>query len=460
MEQLGVMSVAAMARRAGHDVALAVGNDPEIIEKARRFRPDAVGFSVLTGFQNRWLRLAGKLKKALDTEPLTLFGGPHPTFYPEIVMDDALDVVCRGEGDEAIVELMDAVEAGERTFEGIPNLAYKKGGDFYAEPLRSLVALDDLPFPDREISYEYPFIKNDPNTHFVAGRGCPYSCSFCFNRNYRRLCRGLGPAVRMRSPGNLVEEIEDVRRRWGIKTVYFQDDTFVMNKDWLFSFLELYSEKLGLPFYCTVRADLVTPEIARALKSAGCYRVSFGVESGVERIRRHLLGKEISDDRIRETARILHEVGLKFQTTNMMGLPGETLEDAVRTLRLNIEIGADAAWTSLYQPYPGTDLGEYALREGYVDRLPDDERIADAHTASLLKQADIEKIERLHKFAYVALRFPGSLPLILKLINREHPDVYYYVHRASYLLFYFRKLTKMDWRRLVQEARMAWRYYR
>ncbi len=455
-----MMSVAAGARGRGHDVALALGNDDEIIKKARRFRPEVVGFSVLTGFQNRWLQLAARLKKTLDYEPITLFGGPHPTFYPEVVMHEALDVVCRGEGDEAVAELMDAVEAGERNFGGIENLAFKKDGEFHAEPLRPLADLDELPFPDREISYEYSFIRDDPNTHFLAGRGCPYSCSFCFNRKYRELCRGLGPAVRMRSPDNLVEEIEHVNRRWGIRTVYFQDDTFIFNREWLFSFLERYSSKLGLPFYCTVRADLVSPEVARALKAAGCYRVSFGLESGVERIRRELLNKDITDEDVRETARILRDAGLQFQTTNMMGLPGETLEDAVETLRLNIETGADVAWTSLYQPYPGTELGEYALREGYVDRLPDDERIADAHTGSLLRQPDIEKIERLQKFAYVAVKFTKSLPLILSLINRDHPSVYYYVHRVSYLLFYFKRLTKMSWKRVAREAGMAWKYYR
>jgi len=455
-----VMSVAASARRRGHEVALALGNDDEIIKKARRFRPDVVGFSVLTGFQRRWLSLAGKLKAALDYEPVTLFGGPHPTFYPEIVMDDALDVACRGEGDEAVAELMDAVEAGERKFEGIANLAFKTGEGYRAEPLRPLAEVDKLPFPDREISYEYSFIRHDPNAHFIAGRGCPYSCSFCFNRKFRQLCRGLGPTVRMRSPDNLIEEIAHVNRRWGIKTVYFQDDTFILNKEWLFSFLEQYADKLGLPFFCTVRADLVTPEIAHALKTAGCYRVSFGVESGVESIRREMLKKNITDDEIRETARILHGVGLEFQTTNMMGLPGERLEDAVRTLRLNIEIGADVAWTSLYQPYPGTELGEYALKEGYVDGLPDDERIADAHTASLLKQPDIEKIERLQKFAYMAVKFPGTLPLVLKLIHRDHPGAYYYLHRISYFLFYFRRLTRMNCKRMAREAGLAWKYYR
>ena len=460
MEQLGVMSLAAVARARGHKAALALGSDERIVRLARDFQPDIVGFSVLTGFQNRWLRLARAIKMAVKPEPIVIFGGPHPTFFPQVVLEDGVDAICRGEGEGPIGDLLSAFEAGNRSFEGIPNLAVKNSAGMKAAPLRPLANLDELPFPDREISYAYPFIRKDPNTHFIAGRGCPYSCSFCFNRRMRELCRDLGPPYRLRSVGNLLEEIGEVKRNWGIKVVYFQDDTFVLDRNWLFDFLDSYGRKFRLPFYCTVRADLVTEEMAKALKNAGCYRVSFGVESGVESIRRELLQKDISDDCIRNAAALLRKAGIPFQTTNMMGLPGETLADAIRTLELNIEIGAEIAWTSLYQPYPGTLLGERAIAEGRIDRLPDDERIADAHTASMLRQPEIREIERLQKLAYLAVKFPKTLPLILNLVRKDHPALYYYLHRFTYLLFYFRRLTKMSISRSVSEAWVAWRHYR
>ncbi len=460
MEQLGVMSLAAVARANGHEVMLALGSEERIVRVARDFRPDVVGFCVLTGFQTRWLKVARSIKRALDPEPLIIFGGPHPTFFPKVVLEDGVDLVCRGEGEGAMADLLDAVDAGNERFDDIPNLVVKNDFGLRSTPLRPLANLDELPFPNREISFAYPFIRKDPNVHFMAGRGCPYSCSFCFNRSMRELCRELGPPVRMRSVDNLIEEIDGVNRKWGIEVVYFQDDTFVLDRDWLFDFLDRYASCLRLPFYCTVRADLVTADMARALRDAGCYRVSFGVESGVERIRREVLKKNVSDEQIREAASILHDAGITFQTTNMMGLPGETLADAVRTLELNIQIGADIAWTSIYQPYPGTELGDRTLAEGRVDKLPDDERIADAHTSSILRQPEIEEVVRFQKFAYLAVKFPSTLPFILELTRRNHPILYYYIHRITYLLFYFKQITHMSWRRVVHEAWVAWRHYR
>jgi radical SAM superfamily enzyme YgiQ (UPF0313 family) len=241
--------------------------------------------------------------------------------------------------------------------------------------------------------------------------------------------------------------------------VYFQDDTFILNRHWLLQFLDEYRRSVRLPLYCTVRADLVTEEIALALKEAGCYRVSFGVESGAEKIRNEVLQKKISDNDIKRTAKILKKAGLTFQTTNMMGLPGETLDDAIQTLKLNIEIGADVAWTSIYQPYPGTELGEKTFKDGYIEHFPDDETIADAHTSSILKQPEIAQVERLQKLAYLAVKFPKLLPLTKRLTTFNMPRLFYWVHRITYLLFYFRKITKMSLKRTIEEALIAFKYY-
>ena len=471
MEQLGVMNLSAALKAKGHSCRLALGSDKEILKAARDWRPDMVGVTVLTGFQQRWIRLARLLKSSLDPVPLVVFGGPHATFFPEVVLSDGVDIACRGEGERAIVELADAVDKGiphEDTtgiLSTIPNLCFRNPvGATYMSPLRvnamrPLEVLDELPFPDRELSFTYPFIRRDPNVHFMVGRGCPYSCSFCFNRQMREMCKDLGPAVRFRSISNVIEEIKEVRRRWGIRVAYFQDDTFVLSPTWLFSFLERYSLEIRLPLYCTVRADLVTKEMAEALKEAGCYRVSFGVESGVERIRNEVLDKRVRDEEIRRAAKILTRAGITFQTTNMMGLPGERLEDAFRTLELNIAIGADIAWTSLYQPYPGTSLGQHALDRGIVDKLPDDERIADAHTSSIMNQPDIKEIERLQKLSYLAVKLPRLMPLVRKLVHKDKPRLYYWIHRITYLLFYFRKITKMSFKRTLEEAWTAWKYY-
>lgn len=472
MEQLGVMSLSAVLKANGHDVRLAIGNDAEIIKIAREYKPHIIGATVLTGFQRRWARLAKTIKENLKEKPLVVFGGPHPTFFPETVLLEGVDAVCRGEGEGAIVELADACDGAKwnedillEAMSKVRNISFSapaSSGEqkLVVNPMRKLEDVNKLPYPDRGISFAYRFVREDPNVHFLAGRGCPYSCSFCFNKKMRELCEGLGGAVRRRNPENVIDEIEHVHRRWGIKVVYFQDDTFILDRGWLIQFLEEYRRSLKLPLYCTVRADILTEEVAYALKDAGCYRVSFGVESGVEKIRNEVLHKKISDNQIRITAQILKKAGLTFQTTNMMGLPGEKFEDAFQTLKLNIEIGADVAWTSIYQPYPGTELGERTLYEGYIENFPDNETIADAHTASVLNQPDIAKLERLQKLAYMAVKFPTLHPIIRQLANFDMPRLFYWIHRISYLLFYFRKITKMSLKRTIEEAVIAFKYYR
>ncbi len=460
VEQFGIMTLSAVAKEKGHDVLLAIGSDSHILEKAREFKPHVVGFSVLTGYQKRYLTLGKELKKLGHPTPLVLFGGPHANFFPEIIMEDGVDIVCRGEGEGALLDILDIVDEGKNDFQGIKNLALKQDGKAVINPLRPLVDVDTLPFPDRDIYKNYPTIHDSDMVTFIASRGCPFDCSFCFNKDMVEMVKGLGSWVRFRSVNDMIREIEVVSRHKEINFIDFHDDTFILKKSWLFEFLEAYSKKFSIPFACQIRADLLTLEMAEALKKAGCTRVSFGLESGDERLRNLLLKKQLSDDQIRETTSILNRVGIPFFTTNMMGLPGETLEETFKTLNFNIEIGATCAWISLFQPFPGTELADYCLKKGYLDKPISTDEPVDTHTTSLLNQPDIDKIVRLQKFVYIAIRFPSTLPIIKWLINYDFPRTYYYIHRISYLIFYYRHAYQTSWPETIKHAWIAWRHYR
>lgn len=219
-------------------MALAYGLDKHVIRAAQTFKPDIIGCSVMTGFQNRWIRIAKILKQSISPAPLVVFGGPHPTFFPQVILEKSVDVVFQGESELAFADFLCRNEQGERNFNGIPNITIKDGNDgFHCEPMRPLADLDSLPFPDRQISFEHRFIRKDPSVHYLAGRGCPFSCSFCYSKRMREMCRGLGTPYRLRSVENLLEEIEQVLKKWGIGHIYFVDDTFCLNKKWLFEFL-------------------------------------------------------------------------------------------------------------------------------------------------------------------------------------------------------------------------------
>jgi radical SAM superfamily enzyme YgiQ (UPF0313 family) len=459
VEQFGIMTLAAVTKAKGHTVALAIGSDSHILHKANEFKPDVVGFSVLTGYQKRYLQLGQALKRNLTRKPVILFGGPHATFFPQVVMEEGVDIACRGEGEGTLLDILDAVDNG-KDFDGISNTVVKQNGAFKSFPMRPLVDLDEIPFPDREIYIDYPIIYNSNLVTFIASRGCPFDCSFCFNKDMVNLVKGLGQWVRFRSVGNLLEEIDIVTHKKKVRYIDFHDDTLILKRKWLFEFLDAYAKRFSIPFSCNVRADLIDFEIANALKTAGCVRVSFGLECGNEKLRNLILKKSLKDDQIREAASILHKVKLPFFTYNMIGLPGERLEDALKTLELNIEIGAECAWTSIFQPFPGTQLAQYCLDKGFLERPISTDEPVDTHSTSLLRQPDIDKVVRLQKFAYLAIRFPGTLRLIKKLINYNHPTVYFYIHRISYLIFYYRKAYQITWLETLKHAWIAWRHYR
>jgi radical SAM superfamily enzyme YgiQ (UPF0313 family) len=458
VEQFGFMNLSAVSKAKGHEVDLALGSDNHILQKARKFNPDVVGFSVLTGYQQKYLELARTLKRNLKTKPFILFGGPHPTFFPQVIMEDGVDVVCRGEGEGALQDILDAIDNGSN-ITGIENTVIKQSGEMKIFPMRPLVDLDKLPFPDRNIYLDYPVIYNSDMVTFMASRGCPFSCSFCFNKEMVNMVKDLGAWVRFRSVSNMIEEIEIVRETKAVRNIDFHDDTFIINRKWLFEFLDAYSSKIHIPFSCHIRADLINLDIAMALKDAGCTRVSFGVECGNENIRNLVLKKNIKDSQIREASALLNKVNLPFITYNMLGLPGESLEDAMKTLELNIEIGAEYSWSSIFQPFPGTGLAKYCLEKGYLKDAINIDKPLNPHNTSILVQPDIDKIVRLQKFFYIAIRFPRTLRLIKKLVNYNFPTTYHYIHRMSYLLFYFRKTYQLNWLGTIKHAWIAWRHY-
>jgi len=459
VEQFGIMTLAAVAKAEGHDVAVAVGSDSHILRKAAAFKPDVVGFSVLTGYQRRYLQLGLTLKRELARKPVILFGGPHATFFPQVVMEKGVDIVCRGEGEGALLDILDAVDSGRKLVR-IDNTVINHDGEIESFPMRPLVDLDEIPFPDRVIYMDYPDIHESDMVTFMASRGCPFKCSFCFNKDMVDMVKDLGSWVRFRSVKNIIDEIEKIQRTKKISYIDFHDDTFILKRKWLFEFLDAYASKFSIPFICNVRADIIDLDIARALKKAGCSRVSFGLESGDEDLRNLLLKKNLTDHQIRKAAAVLHQVNLPFFTFNMMGLPGERLEDAFKTVELNIEIGTKCAWTSVFQPFPGTELASYCLEKGFLEKPISTDEPVDTHTTSLLCQPDIDKIVRLQKFVYLAIRFPVSLSLIRKLVNYDFPTIYYYIHRITYLLFYYRHAYQTNWMRTIRHAWIAWRHYR
>lgn len=401
-----ILSACLIAR--GHETGLLIDADPHPGDP-ELWGADLLCFSVMTGYEGWALAVAKKLRAALGA--VVVFGGPHPTHCPEIVREEGVDAVCRGEGEVALPELADRLSRGE-SFHDIPNLWVKDGGEVRHNPVGKPVRdLDALPPPDRALYYDrYPFLAENSHRPFLAGRGCPFDCIFCSNEALRALYDGGVNPVRLKSPEALIREIEEVRDRYGLTRVFFHDDTFVLNRAWLEEFLTLYEERVGLPFYCQTRADTLTGDLARRLAHAGCRTAFFAIESGVERIRRDVLQKAITDEQIARAARWLKWVGIRIGTYNLIGIPGETLADALETARMNVAVGADYPRCSFPTPYPGTRLLTLAQDQGLLPASGAGVTPLSQQSELLFVTKDARAFRNLHALFQTAVLFPRLLP--------------------------------------------------
>ena len=400
IETLGIMHLSSVIKKEGGEVDLALTSE-NLEKKFFEYKPDFVGYSIMTGDQDFYDGINKKLKK--DFEFFSIAGGPHPTFFPEMFKKSSFDALCIGEGEDTIKNIL---KKPEKKIYGVRNL---------------IKNLDDIPFPDRELVSKYP----SPIKHFIASRGCPFNCSYCFNQSYSELYKGKGKRVRFRSVDNLLDEVKQVVKQSPTRFIYFQDDTFILNKKWIKEFSEKY-KKINMPFHCHTRANLVTKEIVKDLKDAGCYSVHIAAESGNEEIRRNILNRNMTDEQIFNAMGWLKEAGIKTMLQNIIGLPFTTLKNDFETLKLNIKCQPDYAWASIFQPYPKTELGERCVKAGiYTGDFSDLNN--NFFDYSSLNIENKNEIANLQKFFAVTVKNPdlyysGKLEKMIKLPYEKNKE--------------------------------------
>jgi len=429
-EPQGIMQLSSVLKAAGHEVGLAVAALEDPIETARNYQPAIVAYSVITGSQRYYLDLNRTIKQSLEV--YSVFGGPHPTFFPEMIEQPGVDAVCIGEGEGAIVDLANAIERDGFDFDPhIPNWHFRRNGETIRNDVRPYINLDDLPLPDRDLIYSKDAIsRRSKIKHFIAGRGCPYNCTYCFNHAFMSLYRGKGKPIRHRSVERVIQEVLEVRERYPLEFVVFLDDTFILNKDWLQEFADAYAQKVGLPFFCNVRANLVTHEIAGLLKRAGCHSVSMGVEAGNDTVRNELLRRHMTREQILNAAECLRAAGLRFSTTNMIGLPNTSLAHDIETLDINIACRPDYAHVFLFQPYPRTPLGQYAYESGLIEGSFDDiSKVAWDYTILKFPPQHKRALVNLQRLFAIAVEWPWLKGLIVRLLAIRCNRLLWLIHK-------------------------------
>lgn len=324
--------------------------------------PDVIGLSITIFQVNEGLEVARLVKRILP-KTIVVVGGPHPSILPEQVLSSGMvDFVIIGEGEQTMLELMRALQS-ENEVNKIDGIVYKdaKGRIVRTPPRKFIENLDLLPFPAWEMlpidKYKIPTMRCRPYVTIVASRGCPFNCIFC------EVGEILGKRQRIRSPKNVLDEIEYLKREFGVKEVFIRDSLFTGNPSWAMEITEgILSRNLNITWQCESRVDLVRKEVLQNMKKSGCYAIWFGVESGNEGILRRAR-KGITLSKIRKAFKITRNVGLNIHAFFMLGLPGETKETIQQTIDFAIELDPDIASFNIATPLPGTEFYDIAKEE-------------------------------------------------------------------------------------------------
>jgi len=411
--------LSSLVKERGHRTRLLIyQHEKDSLDRVfKEFSPDIVAYSVTSEEADRIFAINRELREF--GEFFSLFGGPHPTYFPECVKEPRVDAICRGEADKAFPNFVDAF--GTEAMYSVPNFVFRQpDGSVLANDLEPLLEdLDSLPYPDRDLIFvQNPFLAQSPIKTFFAGRGCIYNCSYCFNHVFHKLYKGKGKILRVKSVDYLLGEIESVLAKYPGTFIKFHDDIFGVDKKWLEEFADKYPARINLPFISYARVNFINDWYCGQLARAGCYSMCIAIESGDQGLRETVLNRKMSNESIVAACQTIHKHGMKIYSLNMVGLPQETEEQMVSTARINIEAGVDFADSSIFQPYPGTRITELCIQTGMLDEGFNSFESQFADTILNFPPEQRDKIRTFHRLFPIIVDHPWVLslyPLLSKI---------------------------------------------
>jgi radical SAM superfamily enzyme YgiQ (UPF0313 family) len=363
------------------------------------FAPDLVVHEVSTASIESDVRQARLVKEKIPRARL-VFCGPHQLMYEPafLTQHPFVDYVIEGEYEFPLLELAQKLDASK---DGILGLIFRPAeGTPKANGRRPLIALDSLPWPAREFLPMAKYYDNmggipSPSLQMHASRGCPFTCNFC---SWPQVMYG-GNAYRTRSSKDVVDELEACIKLYGIKSFYFDDDTFNIGKKRMLELAdELIRRKINLPWSAMARADTADEETLQRMHQAGLVSIKYGVESGDQKILDDC-GKRLDLAVARRNILTTKRLGIKCHLSFAFGLPGETRETIQKTLRLADELDPDSLQFSIATPYPGSRLYDQLKAEGHL--LTGDFNEYDGANHSVLRTTSLtpQEIETAQKNA-------------------------------------------------------------
>ena len=391
----GIGYISSYLKSFGHDTSLIYLEAPPereaFLAQLADYSPDIVSFSSTTQ-QHPFVEQCARWIKEMSPETPTIFGGTHPTLAAGRVIENPdVNYLCTGEGEIPMLRLLQRLEKGEDTTD-LPGFWVKKNGKVFQNPGEPLLAdLSTVPYTDREVfDFETILARNGGWVDMMAGRGCPYQCSYCANPGLLKKYKGMGKYVRYRNVPHILGEIEQLVANYDVHTLNFQDDVFTLDHSWTRAFLEAYNERFDIPFWVNTRVERVQEEdLVRLMAAAGCKGIRVGLESGNEELRKNILKRRMSNQLIRDTFGLFKKYGIDTYTCNMIGVPGETLDMVIETIDLNRELAPSQLQFSVFHPYPMTELHDLAIQQGLYD--PQDTLPSYYGRDSVLRLEDLSK---------------------------------------------------------------------
>lgn len=413
---LGLMTLSAILKKNGHECDfIDLKFEYNYINEIKKINPDILAYTIVSFTWKFYQKTNIEIRKHHNA--FSIFGGPHCSIYPDFIYEEGVDAICIGEGENAMLELVELLSRG-RDITKINNLWIKKDGIILKNEVRNLIEdLDSIPFPDQELISKYHFFRKIGICYIMTSRGCPYNCPYCINHFYRNLYLNKGRYVRRRTVQNVIEELLILKNQYKTKLIVFNDDIFTLDKPWLMEFAIEYKKLINLPCEVYARVNEVDEQIIGLLKDMGCIAAYIGIESGNEKLRYEVLKRKFDNDAIINTSLLFRKNGIKIMAFNILNLPDETLENAFETLYLNAKSKITYPQSFIFQPFPNMELTKYSQEKGYYNGDMNNYNKSLAMGKSQIISKDSKKIERLHYLFIIGARMPFTIPLIKTLIK-------------------------------------------
>lgn len=383
------------------------------------FQPGVIGFTCTTPGMARSHEIATDIKK-INPEIKVVMGNIHPTVLPEETLKNPdVDLVVRGEGEFTFLEYLQAIER-HGDLSKIAGISYRLNGSFHHTANRNYQKDLDL-FPPINWKLLTDFNDSYSIEWVLTSRGCPYKCIFCSARSVS------GFKYRFNGPQRVIHEVDTVIKNFGKKFFSFADDNFVVKKERTREICKLLMERgyhKEIKWLCQTRADAVDEFILELMREAGCEYISFGIETGTQRLL-DLIGKSLKIETVEKAVNMAHAVGMKTRGSFMLGLPTETAKDSLATIEFARRLPLDIAKFNLAVPYPGTELLNVAVAEGL--QVTDDwsnintaAGLSDTQAFYIPKGRNMEELAKLQKLAHT--KFYLRPRQIWRIMKRENID--------------------------------------